>query len=152
MAIFLKYYTCVLWFAFRFICMFNHFFNLFFICFEELFFQACAKKENLHKLQEIIIGWPAGAKRWYHPRVVGGTTHATHSRFFPLSRGQNKKFLQIRVLCITTKTCTQIENFKRNFLKNYNNSEHVVKTKNGNFFSTGPLKIRFSLNNFFQIG
>ena len=27
-------------------------------------------------------------------------------------------------LCITTKTCTQIQNFKRNSLENYNDSEH----------------------------
>src|SRR3569623_1880096 len=52
-------------------------------------------------------------------------------------------------LCITTKTCTQIQNFKRNYLENYNDSEHTVKTKkcfifhelseyqqNGNFFPT----------------
>ena len=32
-------------------------------------------------------------------------------------------------LCITTKTCTQIQNFKRNYLENYNDSEHAVKTK-----------------------
>jgi hypothetical protein len=37
-------------------------------------------------------------------------------------------------LCITTKTCTQIQNFKRNSLDNYNDSEHVVKTKNAPFF------------------
>ena len=29
---------------------------------------------------------------------------------------------------------TQIQNFKRNFLKNYNDSEHAVKTKNVPFF------------------
>jgi hypothetical protein len=37
-------------------------------------------------------------------------------------------------LCITTKTCTQIQNFKRNYLENYNDSEHAVKTKNAPFF------------------
>ena len=30
--------------------------------------------------------------------------------------------------------CTQIQNFKRNFLKNYNDSKCVVKTKNAPFF------------------
>jgi hypothetical protein len=34
-------------------------------------------------------------------------------------------------LCITTKTY----NFKRNYLKNYNDSEHAVKTKNTPFFT-----------------
>src|SRR6185437_8583615 len=58
-------------------------------------------------------------------------------------------------LCIKRRACTQIQNFKRNYLENYNDSEHAVKTKNapffmnfpninkmGNFFShsTGPLK------------
>ena len=37
-------------------------------------------------------------------------------------------------LCITTKTCTQIQNFKRNYLENDNDSEHAVKTKNAPFF------------------
>jgi hypothetical protein len=37
-------------------------------------------------------------------------------------------------LCITTKTCTQIQNFKRNFLDNYNDSEYAVKTKNTPFY------------------
>ena len=32
-------------------------------------------------------------------------------------------------LCITTKTCIQIQNFKRNYLENYNDLEGVVKTK-----------------------
>ncbi len=34
-----------------------------------------------------------------------------------------KKF---KSLCITTKTCTPIQNFKRNYLENYNDSEHTV--------------------------
>ena len=53
------------------------------------------------------------------------------------------------------KICTQIQNFKHNFLENYNDSEDAVKTKNAPFFinfpniykmdnffphSTGPLK------------
>ena len=37
-------------------------------------------------------------------------------------------------LCITTKTC----NFKRNYLENYNDSEHAVKTKNAPFFMIFP--------------
>ena len=54
-------------------------------------------------------------------------------------------------LCITTKS---MNNFKRNYLKNYNGSEHAVKTKNAPFFmnfsninkkwllfSTGPLNL-----------
>jgi hypothetical protein len=35
-------------------------------------------------------------------------------------------------LCITTKSL--YTNFKRNYLENYNNSEHAVKTKNAPFF------------------
>ena len=42
------------------------------------------------------------------------------------------KLAKFEILCITTKTCTQI--FKRNFLENYNDSEHAVKTKNAPFF------------------
>jgi hypothetical protein len=41
-------------------------------------------------------------------------------------------------LCITTKTCTLIRNFKRNFLENYNDSEHAVKTNNAPFFINFP--------------
>ena len=41
-------------------------------------------------------------------------------------------------LCITTKICTQIENFKRNYLENYNDSEHAVKTKSALFFMDFP--------------
>ena len=37
-------------------------------------------------------------------------------------------------LCITTKTWT----FKRNYLENYNDSEHAVKTKNAPFFMNFP--------------
>ena len=37
-------------------------------------------------------------------------------------------------LCITTKTCTQIQNY----LENYNDSEHAVKTKNAPFFMSFP--------------
>ena len=50
---------------------------------------------------------------------------------------QNRLKVQ-KSLCITTKTCTQIENFKRNFLENYNDSEHAVKTKNAPFFMNFP--------------
>ena len=41
-------------------------------------------------------------------------------------------------LCITTKTCTQIEKFKPNFLENYNDSDFIVKTKNAPFFMNFP--------------
>ena len=37
-------------------------------------------------------------------------------------------------LCITTKTRTQIQDFKRNYLENYNDSKHAVKTKFAPFF------------------
>src|SRR3954470_22152040 len=37
-------------------------------------------------------------------------------------------------LCMTTKSYKQIQNFKFNYLKNYNDSEHAVKTKNAPFF------------------
>ena len=58
-------------------------------------------------------------------------------------------------LCITTKSLYTNSNFKRNYLENYNDSEHAVKTKNASFFMifsnisffhmvinywTGPLK------------
>jgi hypothetical protein len=49
---------------------------------------------------------------------------------------QKSIFLQKvqKSLCITTETCTQIQNFKRNYLENYNDSEFTVKTKNAPFF------------------
>src|SRR3569623_207523 len=37
--------------------------------------------------------------------------------------------------CITTKC---MSNFKRNYLENYNDSEHAVKTKNAPFFMIFP--------------
>src|SRR3954462_11384580 len=40
-----------------------------------------------------------------------------------------------RTLCITTK---YMNNFKRNYLENYNDSEHAVKTKNAPFFMIFP--------------
>jgi hypothetical protein len=43
------------------------------------------------------------------------------NRFF------RKKFKKVCIL--QRKACTQIRNFKRNFLENYNDSEHVVKQK-----------------------
>jgi hypothetical protein len=46
------------------------------------------------------------------------------NRFF------RKKF---KSLCITTKKCSQIQNFKCNYLENYNDSERAVKTKNAQF-------------------
>src|SRR6185312_10402362 len=36
------------------------------------------------------------------------------------------------------RACTQIQNFKRNYLENYNDSEHAVKTKNAPFFMIFP--------------
>src|SRR6185437_4549407 len=41
-------------------------------------------------------------------------------------------------LCITTTSLLQIQNFKHNYLKNYNDSEHPVKTKNAPFFMIFP--------------
>src|SRR3954452_11265779 len=48
------------------------------------------------------------------------------NRFF------RKKFKKVCVL--QRRACTQIQNFKRNYLENYNDSEHAVKTKNAPFF------------------
>ena len=65
----------------------------------------------------------------------------------------SQKFKKVCVL--QRRACTQIQNFKRNYLENYNDSEHAVKTKNAPFFMifsnisffhmvvtdwTGPLK------------
>src|SRR3569623_858170 len=44
----------------------------------------------------------------------------------------------LKSLCITTKTCTQIQNFKCNYLENYNDLEVVAKTKNAPFFMNFP--------------
>ena len=41
-------------------------------------------------------------------------------------------------LYITTQSLQQIQNFKRNYLENYNDSEHAVKTKNAPFFMIFP--------------
>src|SRR3954469_10337871 len=41
-------------------------------------------------------------------------------------------------LCITTKSLYTDSNFKRNYLENYNDSEHAVKTKNAPFFMIFP--------------
>src|SRR3569623_1877337 len=41
-------------------------------------------------------------------------------------------------LCITTKNLQQIQNFKRNYLENFNDSEHAIKTKNAPFFMIFP--------------
>ena len=55
------------------------------------------------------------------------------------NRCKNWFFKQLKFkMCITTKTCTQIQNFKSNFLKNYNDSEFTVKTKNAPFFMNYP--------------
>jgi len=40
--------------------------------------------------------------------------------------------------CITTKSLYTNSNFKRNYLENYNDSEHAVKTKNAPFFMIFP--------------
>ena len=34
-----------------------------------------------------------------------------------------------KVYVLQRRACTQIQNFKRNYLKNYNDSEHAVKTQ-----------------------
>ena len=52
------------------------------------------------------------------------------NRFF------RKKFKKVCVL--QRRVCTQIQNFKRNYLENYNDSEHAVKTKNAPFFMIFP--------------
>ena len=41
-------------------------------------------------------------------------------------------------LCTTTKSLYTNSNFKRNYLENYNDSEHAVKTKNAPFFMIFP--------------
>src|SRR3954454_4613234 len=41
-------------------------------------------------------------------------------------------------LCITTKSLYTNSNLKRNYLENYNDSEHAVKTKNAPFFMIFP--------------
>ena len=40
-------------------------------------------------------------------------------------------------LCINEEL-VKIQNFKRNYLENYNDSEHAVKTKNAPFFMNFP--------------
>src|SRR3954470_20194577 len=52
------------------------------------------------------------------------------------NRFSRKKFQKVCVL--QRRACTQIQNFKRNYLKNYNDSEHAVKTKNASFFMIFP--------------
>src|SRR3954464_12870759 len=47
-----------------------------------------------------------------------------------------KKFKKVCVL--QRRACTQIQNFKRNYLENYKDSEHAVKTKNAPFFMIFP--------------
>ena len=53
---------------------------------------------------------------------------------------QKSIFLQQiqKSLCITTKSLYTNSNFKRNYLENYNDSEHAVKTKNALFFMIFP--------------
>ena len=52
------------------------------------------------------------------------------NRFF------RKKFKKVCIL--QRQACTQIQSFKRNYLENYNDSEHAVKTKNASFFMNFP--------------
>ena len=52
------------------------------------------------------------------------------NRFF------HKKFKKVCIL--QRRACIQIQNFKRNYLKNYNDSEFIVKTKNAPFFMNFP--------------
>ena len=47
-----------------------------------------------------------------------------------------KKFKKVCVL--QRRACALIQNFKRNYLENYNDSEHAVKTKNAPFFIIFP--------------
>ena len=46
-----------------------------------------------------------------------------------------KKFKKV---CVLQRRACNIKNFKRNYLENYNDSEHVVKTKNAPFFMIFP--------------
>src|SRR3954467_1818809 len=43
-----------------------------------------------------------------------------------------------KVCVLQRRACIQIQNFKRNYLENYNDSEHAVKTKNAPFFMIFP--------------
>ena len=52
------------------------------------------------------------------------------------NRFLRKKFKKVCVL--QRRACTQIQNFKHNYLKNYNDSVHAVKTKNASFFMIFP--------------
>src|SRR3954466_10763032 len=47
-----------------------------------------------------------------------------------------KKFKKVCVL--QRRACTQIQNFKQNYLEKYDDSEHAVKTKNAPFFMILP--------------
>jgi hypothetical protein len=47
-----------------------------------------------------------------------------------------QKFKKVCVL--QRRACTHIQNFKRNYLENYNDSEHAVKTKDAPFFMIFP--------------
>ena len=49
-----------------------------------------------------------------------------------------KSIFPQKSLCITTKSLYTNSNFKRNYLENYNDSEHAVKTKNAPFFMIFP--------------
>ena len=47
-----------------------------------------------------------------------------------------KKFK--KVCALQRRACTQNQKLKRNYLENYNDSEHAVKTKNAPFFMIFP--------------
>src|SRR6185312_13957617 len=56
------------------------------------------------------------------------------------SRCKNRFFRnKFKKVCVLQRrACTQIQNFKRNHLENYNDSEHAVKTKNAPSFMIFP--------------
>src|SRR3569833_1363555 len=66
------------------------------------------------------------------PRVV---PRPAQSYFYKLPKNRfiRKQFKKVCVL--QRRACNK---FKRNYLENYNNSEHAVKTKNGPFFMIFP--------------
>src|SRR3569623_3506834 len=56
------------------------------------------------------------------------------------NRCKNRFFrFKFKKVCVLQRRAfTQIQNFKCNYLENYNDSEHVVKTKNAPFFMIFP--------------
>ena len=58
--------------------------------------------------------------------------------FMKIEKSMQKSIFPQKIqksLCITTKS---MNNFKRNYLENYNDSEFTVKTKNAPFFMNFP--------------